>query len=75
MLMKMHGFRKYLLDHEDFFFCNDFEQPLQNTENLKFFAGKYLPPLHEIFVQEIPIQNFFICQPIFKIFAAHFATN
>ena len=46
----------------------------------KSFAGKYLPPFHEIFVQEIPFQNvfdqnFFICQPIFKIYAAHFATN
>ena len=46
----------------------------------KIFAGKYLPPFQEIFVQEIPIKNvfdknFFICQPIFKIVAAHFATN
>ena len=49
-------------------------------EEFENFAGKYLPPFHEIFVQKIPIQkcfdqNFFICQPIFKIFAAHFATN
>ena len=25
----------------------------------KFFAEKYLPPFHEIFVQEIPIQKCF----------------
>ena len=46
----------------------------------KIFVGKYLPPFHEIFVQEIPLQkcfaqNFFICELISKIFAAHFATN
>ena len=44
----------------------------------KIFAGKYLPSFHEIFVQEIPKcfdQNFFICKPIFKFFAAQFATN
>ena len=26
----------------------------------KIFAGKYLPPFHEIFVQEIPIQKMFL---------------
>ena len=42
-----------------------------------FFAGKYLPPFHEIFCsgKNVFDQNFFICQLIFKIFAAHFATN
>ena len=43
------------------------------------FAGKYLPPFHESFVQKLPIhffsRTYFICQSIFKIFAAHFATN
>ena len=38
---------------------------------ITFFAGKYLPPLHEIFVQKIPFKNvfdhnFFVCQPILK---------
>ena len=51
MIMKMHSFPKFLLDHEDFVsgmsfvsFCNTFEQPLQNTENLKFLQENiYLP--------------------------------
>ena len=65
--MKTHSFRKFLLDHEDFVsgmslvsFCNDFEQPLQHTENLIFFAAKYSPPFYEIFVQEMPIQRPFL---------------
>ena len=37
---------------------NDFEQPF------KICAGKYLPPLHKIFVQEIPIQKCF-CPELF----------
>ena len=45
-------------------------------EEFQFLAGKYLPLFHEIFVQKIPIQNWFdqnvfICQPIFYFFAAH----
>ena len=50
MITKKHIFRKFLLDHEDFFsgmpfmsFYNDFGQSLQNIKNY-FFAGKYLPP-------------------------------
>ena len=44
------------------------------------FSGKYFPPFHKIFVQKIPIQNdsgqnVFICQPIIKISAEHFARN
>ena len=49
-------------------------------QELKIFAGKYSPPIHEIFIQKISIQNvfdqnIFICQTIFKNVAAHFATN
>ena len=51
MIMKMHSYRKFLLDHEDsdsgmslVSFCNDFEQPLQNTENSIFLRENiYLP--------------------------------
>ena len=45
------------------------------------FAGKYLPPFHDIYYRTSLFKNvltrtfFFICQPIFKLFAAHFATN
>ena len=31
-----------------------------------FFAGKYLPPLNEIFVQEIPIERCF-CPDLFLL--------
>ena len=34
-------------------------------------AGKYLLPLH-VFFFDLTV---FVCQPIFKNFAAHFATN
>ena len=65
MLMKMHNFRKVLIDHEDVVsgmslvsFCNNFEQPLQNTENLKFLRENiYLP--HKISVQENPYSKMF----------------
>ena len=45
-----------------------------------YICGKMFTPFHEIFVKKIPIQNvfdqnFFTCQPIFKIFASDFATN
>ena len=40
MIVKMLSLKKILFDHEDSVsgmslvsFCNDFEQPLQNTEN------------------------------------------
>ena len=40
MIMKMHSFTKFLLDHEEYFsgmslmsFCNDFEHSLQNNKN------------------------------------------
>ena len=53
MIMKMHSLQKILLDHEDSIsgrslvsFCNDFEEPLQNTEKFKFLRENiYLPSL------------------------------
>ena len=82
MIMKMHSFRKILLDHEDYVsgmslvsFCNDFEQPLQNTEDLKFLQENiYLPYMRFLYrkslFKNVFDQKFFICQPIFNMFAA-----
>ena len=44
------------------------------------FAGKLLPPFHDFLLLKALFkivlgQNFFNCEPIFKIFAAHFRTN
>ena len=88
MIMKMLCFRKCLLDHEDFFsdvslvsFCYAFEQPLQNTDNLFFCVCEniYLPYMRVLYrnslFKNVFDQNSFICQPVFKMFAAHFATN
>ena len=54
-------FSKILPDHEDFVSGMSFVSIYNNFEQLEFkiFAGKYLPPYHEIFVQEIPIQKCF----------------
>ena len=45
----------------------------------KFFVGKYLPLMRFLYkkslFKNVFDQNFFICLPIFEIFAAHFATN
>ena len=86
MIVKMRIFRDFLLDHEDFVsgmsfvsFYNDFEQSLLNL-NLKFLRENiYLPSIRFLYRKSlfkiVFDQNFFICQPIFKIFATHFATN
>ena len=85
--MKMHCFQKLLLGHEDFLsgmsfvpLNIDFEQPLQKTKNLKFLQENiYLPYMRFLYrrslFKNVFGQNFCICQPIFKILAAHFATN
>ena len=89
MIMKMHSFQKLLLGHEYFVsgmslvsFCNDFEQPLQNTEIFFFLRENiYLPYMYtrvlyrKSLFKNVFDQNFFICQPIYKNFASHFATN
>ena len=53
MIAKIETFQKTLLDHED----------LKSSKLLASFkklcTGKYLPPLHKIFVQRIPIQKCF----------------
>ena len=51
-----------LPDHEEFvsgMSLMSFLATITKCREFKIFAGKYLPPLHEIFVQEIPIQKCF----------------
>ena len=71
-------FSKILLDHEDFVsgvslssFCYDFEQPLQNTENLKFLRENiYLPYMRFLYrkslFKNVFDENSFICQRFSK---------
>ena len=50
-------------------------------QEFKIFAGQYLHPVHEIFVQKIPIQKcfqpelFYLSTDIQKNFAAQFETK
>ena len=78
MIVKMHIFREILPDHEDFVsgmsfvsIYNNFEQSGLNSKNLKFLREI----LYRKSLFKIVFDHIFICQPIFKIFAAHFATN
>ena len=66
MIAKIDTFRKILLDHEDLASSKLYVSYKMISNNhfkilrICIFAGKYLPPFHEIFfVQKIPIQKCF----------------
>ena len=68
MIMKMHSFRNFYLISSQVCHCCHFVMILSNHYKyraFKIFAGKYLSPLHEIFVQEIPVQKCFWPEPFY----------
>ena len=80
MSMKMYTVRFFLLDHEDdvsgemFHFIMVSSNRNKIPRHLCFFAGKYLPP-EILYSKMFFFSRTSFCQPIFKMFSAHFATN
>ena len=82
MIMKMENFKKFYLirkiSSQVSHVCN-FKTIFSHHDKMQRIKKKMREKLtsHQIFVQKIPIkknafnQNFFLCQLIFKMFAAH----